>query len=460
MANSLDNTQFGLNKIEYSGKTAARIRKEGRAGIKSASSDSRSEEQLVSQVWSWYRNNEIIQYVGGWVGKTFSNLELTIEYNGKPYKLAELPSNRVDVVESILSTLRTYNGGTEELLIYLGTNMAIAGEAYLIPIKDGYGDCYFVANRKQFSTNKNKEIEFHNVPNYVKANLRKVDNKNVVYQIIYLMPGTSNTPDSWVMGLEKMLCQYETMKEAIYTALLSQMNAPVLVYPSEVEIEQPNNLDNPDVEPYEDTTEYLDEQFAQRFAEAAEETDPIARLLPFNIGMPSEAKDLYTLNLHRNIDPGLMEGLKHAFHNILLAAPIPQENILGLGDSNHWDNAQITKDSFQKCIKPFADIIVGSLSAEIIQPILRANNIPVAEVSAYRLAYDSSPIVIPQDKTSEAMTQFKAGTISLDETRVMMSKAPLKNELGEMFHFQLYNQTNNDSASKDTGSNNGNGASD
>ena len=433
--------KFGLNKLQYVKKDVKKqsFNTSNTSLMSNNMGKSVASNNIVEMIWEYYRTNEIIQYVGKWVGRTFSNLELTIEYGKQGYNLAEISQTTKNILETILGTFRTYNGSQQELLMSIGTNMAVAGEVYLIPIKDNYGSCYFVANRSQIKTEKKDRISFQNVPQYVIDNVRRTENgEYVVYQIIDLMPGTADVPDSWLVGAESVLCQYETMRQSVQTALLSQINAPILVYPSEVEIEQPNMVDGINVEVAETATQYLDQQFMDRFQEAVEQEDPYSRLLPFVLGLPSDSEKLYTLNLHRNIDPALLEGLKHAFHNILLAAPIPQENILGLGDSNHWDNAQITKDSFQKCIKPYADLVVGSLSAEILKPFLLENG--VSDVDRFVLTYDSSPIVIPQDKTSEAMNQFSKGLISLNEAREMMGK-PKIDGIGDMFYFQLYSPT-------------------
>jgi hypothetical protein len=437
--------EFGLQKTRVDLKKGRRI--DGSKTLSAQTNSNLSDNNIIDQIWEWYRNEGIVQFVGKWVGRTFSNLELTIEYKKQPYHLVEnLSPTKISKIERILNTLRTYNGLQSEFLMEAGTHLAIAGEVYLIPIKDEDGDCYFVANRQQIRTNKGVITEFVDVPDYVTSTVRKTaENELTVYKIIDQMPGKADLPDSWLIGAEKTLCQYETMKESIHTALLSQINAPILVYPSEVEIESPNMTDGVDDELADNMTQYLRDDLANKFSEGVDEMDPFGRLLPYILGLPSDVAKLYTVNLHRNIDPALMEGLKHAFHNILLAAPIPQENILGLGDSNHWDNAQITKDSFQKCIKPYADLIVGALSAELIRPYFKN-----AELTDYRLSYDSSPIIIPQDKTTEAQNQFTKGLITLNEARDMAGLAKTGSPVGEMFHFQLYTPTNENSGGNES----------
>lgn len=157
-----------------------------------------------------------------------------------------------------------------------------------------------------------------------------------------------------------------------------------------------------------------------------------AGLVPIMIEIPAEAGQApIHLTFSTPLTAELKEKLEHALKRLAVALDIAPEELLGLGDSNHWSAWSIDETGIKLFIQPVMIRICDALNVGYLQPALEA--LGVANPEKYALWFDASPLTVRPNRFEDATALYDKGLVGGEEVRKAGNfsdeSAPNKKEL-------------------------------
>lgn len=146
--------------------------------------------------------------------------------------------------------------------------------------------------------------------------------------------------------------------------------------------------------------------------------------IPIPIKFPSEYIEKWKhFTFGDGIDEQLLVERDKELVRLAATLNMPAEFLTGLGDVNHWGQAQLEDQAIKQHISPDAETIVGGLTVGYLQPMLKADNQPLVGPHGGKLIvwYDTSELSARPDKSAAAVAAYD---------RVELSGAALRRESG------------------------------
>lgn len=144
--------------------------------------------------------------------------------------------------------------------------------------------------------------------------------------------------------------------------------------------------------------------FMQTVMEAARQAikDPgsASAAIPLMFQIPAEFIDkIRHIVLSEGIAPGAIENRDRAYSILADGMHLPREMMTGLGDTNHWNASQITKEAVNSHIAPGAELLVSDLTQGYLYPRLMAEKESIVTPDGNRIViwYDDSDLVLKPD---------------------------------------------------------------
>lgn len=111
----------------------------------------------------------------------------------------------------------------------------------------------------------------------------------------------------------------------------------------------------------------------------------------------------------------LKDKLDQALKRLAVGLDIAPEELLGLGDSNHWSAWSIDETGIRLFIQPVMGRICDALTQGYLIPAMTAMGI--AEPEKYTLWYDTSALTVRPNRFEDALQLHERGVIDDDELR-------------------------------------------
>lgn len=141
-----------------------------------------------------------------------------------------------------------------------------------------------------------------------------------------------------------------------------------------------------------------------------------AGLVPIMIEIPSEAGQApIHLTFSTPLTSELAAKVEQAIKRLAVALDIAPEEMLGLGDSNHWSAWSIDETGIKLFIQPVMIRICDALNVGYLQPALEA--LGVADPEKYALWFDASPLTVRPNRFEDANALYDKGLINGAEVR-------------------------------------------
>lgn len=140
-----------------------------------------------------------------------------------------------------------------------------------------------------------------------------------------------------------------------------------------------------------------------------------AGLVPIMIEIPQEAGQApIHLTFATELTGELKEKLDHAIKRLAIALDIAPEELLGLGDSNHWSAWSIDETGIKLFIQPVAVRVCDALTLGYLRPALESIG---ADPEKYALWFDASPLTVRPNRFEDAVSLHEKGLINGEEVR-------------------------------------------
>lgn len=335
-----------------------------------------------------------VNYIGRTVSRAMSRVKFIpvlkdgkdlYDSNGKARVDEDLAFAATQSIERIKSPL----GGQSQIIGSIAGALAIPGDTWLL----GYlGDPYTAkpdpSGQEMWTTLSRGQIEVDKQTKELKV---KFDPKQREWEILtdnykicrlwipkFDSPGEA---DSWIEPLKFTVEKLDSMYQALAASALSQLNAGVIVAPSdqdpapEVQVEDAGDASKTDEKPV--FTDQLVDALSEYVQDAAETSDALARVQPVVIGLDSEVRSLEWVQIARQIDPGLFEAIKALRQQIAIASPFPAEQLMGQNDAKFYQGVhnvqRLDQETFRNVYDPICEIIAEAFTRFVVHEDLSEN---------------------------------------------------------------------------------------
>jgi hypothetical protein len=110
----------------------------------------------------------------------------------------------------------------------------------------------------------------------------------------------------------------------------------------------------------------------------------------------------------------IKDKLDHAIRRLATGLDIDPQELLGMGDSNHWSAWQIDENGIKLFIQPVISRICAALTQSYLAPALKLAG---KDPDKYALWFDPSPLTVRPNRYEDAIQLYDRGEISGEELR-------------------------------------------
>lgn len=427
-----------------------------------------------NDAWAYYDAISEIKYGFGLVSAVLSRVRLypalSIDTDGVPISTSNYRRRKIDQTRGeqekdvrgeltlpagisdevikyhdfLVNDLFSGHGGQSALLRSYALNMCVAGECYLIKIKNKW---HIRSTNEVVSTTDGRVILRRLRPGGSTSTTAaggqpgdiELPKSTYVGRIWREHPRYSLEPESSMLGLREMCDELLTLQRMIRTIARSQMNAGVLYIPEGL-VAAGSSVN----ESTADDEEQLDEIIADIYdtvKNPIEDETNASTVFPTIVSGPKDAADsLRMISLSRDSDQFLVERCDRALERILQGLDMPKDVVSGMANVKYANALQIDESLYKGHIEPLALTLADSLTTMYIRPALKQRfNLSQEQLDYFRIWYDPSEIVTKSDPAASANTGYDNFAISAAAWRAAHgfsdTDAPSEHELAQRYLF-------------------------
>lgn len=394
------------------------------------------------QLWNYYDSIGEFEYGVGWLAKMLSRVRLVV---------AELDPNGGEPIPlegpaaDVLARLAGGTGGQAAMMSEFTVHLTVPGECWLLGEQDP-GTRVEIWSVKSADELKvaSRRINGENVYQVRESDgegpgaWRLVAPDSLVVRCWRSHPRWGWKPDSPGRHALSALFEIDVVNKRIIATLMSRLasNGILLYDKTRLSIPSRVNPAGPDeVDPF---AQILVDVAGRGIADPAspEATIPIPIGYQIDDLQNVDPKTLMQLiTLGNPLDDKLLAQRESAVRRLATSMDLPAEVLLGMGDVNHWGQAQIMDEAVKVHIVPIAEIIVHSLTVGYLLPMLEAVGLDTTGPNGGRIVvwYDPSEITTRPDKSANVLQAYDrleaTGDALRREVGLDESDAPLGPEL-------------------------------
>lgn len=161
-----------------------------------------------------------------------------------------------------------------------------------------------------------------------------------------------------------------------------------------------------------------------------------AAVVPIVIQGPAEhLKELRWIQIGNPSEKYEEQGLRtELLSRIAIGLDFPKEQLLGMGDANHWTAWLVDDQTWSAHLQPMAILLVEDLSGVYMQPYLKKQGID--NWSDYAIGYDAAEVINHPDRNKDASQMYRDGELSGSTWRDVAGFTD-NDDMGEE-EFQIY----------------------
>lgn len=234
-------------------------------------------------------------------------------------------------------------------------------------------------------------------------------------------PRHSDLPDSPLRSIMDIAEELLVLTASVMGTATTRMTNGMLLMPTEASpnpygaLEDDDYLGDEDPENNIFLSDYMEHVSAQ-----IEDPSSAASKVPFLAEIAYEYMDRVRWMPTHDPQTDYMERelRKEAVHRLALGMDFPPEFLLGMSEANHWTARQVVYDMWRSYGSPIAERFGDDLADSYLRPALAAEDYP--DWQNVVVAFDDSQVVIPPDRTEDALKAHAAGIINEEAARVAL----------------------------------------
>jgi hypothetical protein len=341
-----------------------------------------------------------------------------------------VPTENQEAIDA-LKRIQDPGGGRTGLLGDYGRLMFLAGECYLFVSENEYQE-----EQWEFLSTDELRIQGgvyirYKAPSLVAEEYQapadedeyweEVEDKTAMaYRIWQRHPRYSYLADSTMQGVLEICEELVLLTKAVRARARNRAAGPGLLFMDDRISPAPPEA-TPDEDPEEDLfmsdlTEYLTAPIADEGSAAA--------AAPYLVRVPvgDENKTIKDMVYHLQLqDPMQLypeTGLRReCIERLAIGLDMPPEELLGVGDVNHWSAWMIDEKTWKAHGQPKAQQLCNDLTQTYFRRYLRDAVGMGDEANKYLIAYDASAIINHPDRAKDAKDLYDRGEIAGDSLR-------------------------------------------
>jgi hypothetical protein len=397
-------------------------------------------EKSNEALWKVYHTSPEVHFIVQSVMKAISRVKFvpTLKNGRTLYDSSGDPRIDKDLADAalgILDRLKGPMGGQSQLIGSLAACLALAADGWLIGYKGdtttgqpspGGEEMWATVSRDRIRT----------VGGIVKL---KIDDGEYIpvegnFKIIRFWFPAADRPtaaDSWVTPLIRTIELLRESYEALGAVTLSQINAGIIIVPSEQDLPQLQSQPQIELQTDPQTGESIRQDFAQTLADqiadfvesAANTMNGSYRISPIVVPVDSDMRNLEWIPIGRTIDPQLATTIEALRYQIAVGCPYPTETLLGQNQSKFYQGVQnverLDQETFRHIYDPMCELIADGLKRYVLFSYLEEMGFTPKEYEQLDIGWDNSQIVSPTDNCEKAIKLYSLSPpgITLEELR-------------------------------------------
>jgi hypothetical protein len=318
----------------------------------------------------------------------------------------------------VWSQVRSPSSNQSDIFGPIATSLMVAGDAWQFGYMgnpemryDPLGKPMWVGVARSAITERNEMYEVQvGIDGCVKVPIFGDDHGTAI-RIWIPNPQAPALADSWMTSCVRSLTILAAIYEAVAAVALSRLNAGIIVAPSDQDqLPIPSAAQvgdgNPALYPLgTNLQQRLYDEIGDHIEASAQEVDGWSRAAPAVIGVDSSIADkVKWIQLARDMDPGLGTTIDDLRERIAMASPVPEEVILGLGDTNHWNGQQIDQAEYQRAILPVCERIAWPNTEHVLRAgLVEQFGYSMDEAMKVQVGYTAKNLLMPPDRSDSAV---------------------------------------------------------
>ncbi len=371
---------------------------------------------LGSIAWDLFDTVPEVGTYADWVSNAMSGARLyagTVQTDGTIEPLPDT-SRAAELMKTIAGGM----DGQSTLLGDFGTNLAVAGEAWLIIIPNADADS-FVEDRWVVLSTEEVKVQRGKIKAVVdgeEVNILEYDPEAtedpeapVAIRVWKQSPRRREQATSPVIRAITVLEELRLLNAAVAAIARSRITGRgVLLVPAGTRFPGPAGQAGAD--------DSLLDTFIEVASTAIREPESAAATVPIVLEVPGDLiQGVKWLQFTSEFDALALQLRDEAIRRFATGADVPAEVLLGLGDTNHWGAWAITAEALKMGAEPRLALVCQAITQEWLQPLLVAENDPdAADIVVW---FDTAALRSSSNKAASAIEAYKQGLISAEAAR-------------------------------------------
>lgn len=302
--------------------------------------------------------------------------------------------------------------GQSQMLGEFGTQLAVAGDCFLVIIPDPESDT-FAGDRWVVLSTEEVKVQRGGVKATVDGEVIDIpefdpdsppdDSTPVAIRVWKPHPRNHYLATSPVLRSTIVLEELRLLNAAVAAVSRSRITGRgVLLVPAGTRFPVGNAQDQAE--------DSLLDTFIEVASTAILEPESAAATVPIVLEVPGDLiSGVKWLQFSSELDSLFIQLRDEAIRRFATGADVPAEVLLGLGDANHWGAWALTAEALRMGAEPRLTLVAQSLTDEWLRPILEAEGDPdAAEALVW---WDTSGLRSSSNKGASALEAFKLGIV-------------------------------------------------
>lgn len=351
------------------------------------------------------------------------------------------PPSEADVIAADL--VAGFAGGTvgqQQLMRRVATQLEVAAESYIVGRDDPNGD-----GEDVWEAYSRDEVKWGTNGWRVDDGVDKfaLGENDVLIRVWIPSARRRQEPRSSTRSLLPTLAEIWALTQSILANTDSRLaGAGMLVLPKSVELVGSQNAGQ---DPEDDQDPFIAELMDMMIT-PIKDRESAAAVVPIVIKVDDDAVGkIQYLRFESTVDMNEAERRDLAITRLARGMDLPPEQILGMGDSNHWTGWLVSEDAIKGPVSSLAAIVTHALTIGWYRPALETAyesvGIPIEEAQGRMVWFDTAPLEQRPDRSEQAVEAFDRGGLKLAalvrELGFDESDMPGPDELLRILLFQL-----------------------
>lgn len=397
----------------------------------------RANDKWQTMAWEYYDLIPEIKYAANLIANVTSRVRL---YPGYITDQDLAPSDIQDIddiddklksaARETLRMLDSGNGGIAGVLRDAALNLFVAGECYLAREPAAPGESFGVQTWQIRSVDEivvipgaKGGVAIKGRANAQAADLVPMPPTAYFGRIWRTHPRYSDEADSSMRGLLDLCDQLLLYSRAARGVAKSRLNAGMLFIPdefsnmSQADGEIDDNVD--EMAPLaDDDSDAFEEELLDAATTPISDESSASSVMPLVIRGPAElGEKIRHIPFERSFDPQIAKDSERTLERILAGLDIPKDIVAGMASVKYSNAITIEESLYKAHIEPLVLMIIDSLTAVLMRPVLKSLGFDDDEISRVVVWYDPSAITTKPDKATAATTGYEMQTISAQAWR-------------------------------------------